>query len=33
MDDLQAQGITSVRATCADMRYQFGIEGEAASTL
>jgi hypothetical protein len=33
VDDLQALGITSVRAICADMRHQFGIEGEAASTL
>jgi hypothetical protein len=28
-----ALGITSVRAICADMCHQFGIEGEAASTL
>ena len=33
MDDLQALGITSVRAICADMRHQFGMEGEDANTL
>jgi hypothetical protein len=33
VDDLQALGITSVLTFCADMRHQFGIEGEAASTL
>jgi hypothetical protein len=33
VDDLQALGITSVHAICADMRHQFDIQGEAASTL
>ena len=33
VDDHQAQGITSVHPICADMRHQFGFEGEAASTL
>jgi hypothetical protein len=28
-----AQGITSIRAVCNEMRHQFGFEGEAASTL